>query len=282
MGPFPPSCRFGAISPPPKPRFSRNDNKSRRHAFETGIVGQKHVRDDTRGSAAAFTTFRSVKSPSGRLNRADRGTGQDQLTKFTSVSKFHTISWMLCAYRRILLSAVVLTLTGLHISRLNAQIGKPEPGKLSEWVTALAIDPQDTRRLYAGSRYGTYLSTDGGVSWNVLSGSPDWPNALEVNPSNPQTIFATTYGLKDDGVFRGEDGGNRWSKVLGVEGLWTVAIDPLNPDTIYAGSCSCDIGMVPGLFQTTDGGTTWVQILGTPIYAAPGALSAESDDRLCR
>src|SRR5262245_13406411 len=132
---------------------------------------------------------------------------------------------MLCAYRRILLSAVVLTLTGLHITRLNAQLG-PEPGKLSEWVTALAIDPQDTRRLYASSRYGTYLSTDGGVSWNVLSGSLYGPTALAVNPSKPQTIFGIGDDYKDYGVFRSEDGGNRWSKVLSVVGLRTVAIDP--------------------------------------------------------
>jgi photosystem II stability/assembly factor-like uncharacterized protein len=173
----------------------------------------------------------------------------------------------LSGLKRIVLQVLFVLLSSSQLPDGNTQVGQPESGGLMDTITAIAIDPQNTRRLYAGSRLGTYLSTDGGMSWRLLTGSPAFPTALLVNPSKPHTIFASIYDERDDGVFKSEDGGATWAKMLHVVGIWTLAVDPQNGDTLYVGAGYGDIGSEPGLYQSTDGGTTWRGLFGASVYS---------------
>ncbi|MFQ6015277.1 MAG: WD40/YVTN/BNR-like repeat-containing protein [Anaerolineae bacterium] len=102
----------------------------------------------------------------------------------------------------------------------------PEP------IFAIAVDPHNDQVVYAGVRVlapdnfwlhrsGLDKSVDGGFSWvTATNGFPRWnrgecgpvstvgTNAIAIDPTNSQVIYAATTG----GLFRSKDGGNSWGR----------------------------------------------------------------------
>jgi photosystem II stability/assembly factor-like uncharacterized protein len=134
-------------------------------------------------------------------------------------------------------------------------------------VYALAIDPANAGVVYAGTRgQGIYRSLDGGETW-AKSNDPLVRDliiySLVVDPSAPNTIYAggrraNVDGFTSDnwggGVFKSIDAGISWTAVN--EGLpegwvYSLAIDPRTPGTLYAGTHSM------GVYKSIDGGETW-------------------------
>ena len=68
--------------------------------------------------------------------------------------------------------------------------------------------------------------------------------------ANPGAIYAAT----NNGVFKSTDGGARWtvanSGLAGID-VFSLAIDPSSPATLYAGTLG------RGVFKTTNGGQSW-------------------------
>lgn len=118
------------------------------------------------------------------------------------------------------------------------------------------IDPVTPTTVYASSSVeGVLRSTDGGVSWvGVNSGLGSGAHVLHVHPAQPSTIYATA---DDEEMYRSDDGGDSWSS-LGTgpiqTGFRAVALDPVQPDVLYAGTEA-------GPFVSGDGGTSWIPIL---------------------
>ncbi|MGH7391767.1 MAG: WD40/YVTN/BNR-like repeat-containing protein [Candidatus Rokuibacteriota bacterium] len=74
--------------------------------------------------------------------------------------------------------------------------------------------------------------------------------ALMPHPLEPETLYLAAFG---GGVYRSVDGGRRWSTVTnGLDELTvlTLALDPVSPRVIYAGTDA-------GVFVSRNGGTTW-------------------------
>lgn len=129
-------------------------------------------------------------------------------------------------------------------------------------VLTLAIDPSDSRVLYAGARAapadpfgvpragGVYRSADAGLSWTQIL-SKTQVNAIVINPRDPQLLYAATEGA---GIFKTTDGGASWRRSnTGLAGLFVRALvlDPVNPHVLYAGLYE------GGVFRSVDGGATW-------------------------
>jgi photosystem II stability/assembly factor-like uncharacterized protein len=77
-------------------------------------------------------------------------------------------------------------------------------------------------------------------------------NAVAVDPGDPGTILAGTYGA---GIYVSRDGGRTWTPSNAGLGKGTVsrlAIDPNDSDVVYA--ALFDQG---GVYKSTDGGRTW-------------------------
>jgi photosystem II stability/assembly factor-like uncharacterized protein len=154
-------------------------------------------------------------------------------------------------------------------------------------IGAIAVAPSDPNVVYVASGEGLqrpdlsvgdgiYKSTDAGKTWTHL-GLRDGQQipALAIDPRNPDRIFAAVlghpYGANPErGIFRSDDGGTTWRKVLYKDentGASDIEIDPSNPDVVYAGMWqsrngpwednNAFAGTNGGLFKSSDGGNTW-------------------------
>jgi photosystem II stability/assembly factor-like uncharacterized protein len=91
--------------------------------------------------------------------------------------------------------------------------------------------------------------------------------SLLIRPDDPNTMYA---GAVSGGVWKSTDAGASWVSLtdqMGNLAIGSLAMDPTNPDIIYAGTGEIYTGTeVPrgtGMFKTTDGGATWMQLTGT-------------------
>lgn len=146
-------------------------------------------------------------------------------------------------------------------------------------IGRVAIDPRNSNHLLAAGASGLFGTWDRGASWARL-GSGAW-NDLTFAPSDPSIVYAGS----ENGLWRSEDGGRSWtvsqslrdSTMTGLpgdpfSGLRSVAVDPINPNTLYC------VMQVPhrNLFHSTDGGTRWERLIeihmsdwGNPLVIDP-------------
>ncbi len=68
-----------------------------------------------------------------------------------------------------------------------------------------------------------------------------------IDPQTPTTLYIAT----SEGLFRSTDSGSQWSATGDGASVHTLAIDPLDPTTLY----TAHIG--DGVFKSTDGGDSW-------------------------
>ena len=102
---------------------------------------------------------------------------------------------------------------------------------------------------------GLLQSTDRGVTWEEvsLSGEADFHRLT----ASGDRIFGVS--SVDDALLRSDDSGVTWTN-LGSLGLFDIAIDPANPDTLIATTAD-------GLVRSTDAGVTF-SLLATPSLIA--------------
>ena len=148
---------------------------------------------------------------------------------------------------------------------------RPLHGPQGGTIFAMAIDPADSRIVYAAGWGRVFESSDAGGSWKSVSDEP-WQEilSLAVDPVHPNTVYVGT----DRGIGKTVDGGRHWRMVntglFGGESLpkvplppngslaWSLTIDPEHPSTVYATT-----GL--GLYRTTNGGTSWRSIVPAPL-----------------
>jgi photosystem II stability/assembly factor-like uncharacterized protein len=128
---------------------------------------------------------------------------------------------------------------------------------------------------------GVYKSTDAGKTWhNVGLKDTQTIARIRIDPKNPDLLYVVALGHPyapntERGVFRSNDGGKTWKKVLYRDdhsGAIDVAIDPNNSRILYASLWEVyrtpwllnDGGPGSGLFKSTDGGDHWTEITRNP------------------
>src|SRR5438034_1330792 len=138
-------------------------------------------------------------------------------------------------------------------------------------IGALAVAPSDPKVLYVGSGEGLQrpdLSV-GGATWRaVTTGLPSAQDGLGriglgVSPSEPARMYAVVGAAKGGGLYRSDDGGERWRLVNADPRLWgrdgdfnEVKVDPKNADVVYVANVVT--------WKSADGGRTFVGWRGAP------------------
>ncbi|HEY6325702.1 MAG TPA: hypothetical protein VIW73_04175 [Candidatus Cybelea sp.] len=201
--------------------------------------------------------------------------------------------------------------TNYGLSWTNISDGKI-PG-VADPIGALVVAPSNPSVIYAGTGEadirsdfdtgdGMYKSTDAGKTWSY-SGLRDTHMIARVvvDPRNANVVYAASMGHvfkpnPERGVYKTTDGGRSWSKVLFVDdrtGGVDIAIDPRNPNTLYAATWQAqrvpwklnDGGPGSALYKTTDAGAHWRKISRNPGFASGvlgkiGVSVAASDPRI--
>jgi photosystem II stability/assembly factor-like uncharacterized protein len=160
--------------------------------------------------------------------------------------------------------------------------GLPPTGP-DAFVGALAIDPQDSSRIYVVTHLcdqtgklpppacdtHVFTTAGGGNNWSEATSSPlneALGGPLVIDPQNPSILYLhITWTGGRNGVAKSTDGGKTWTTPTAYLssgfGSQTLAIDPRDPNTLYASNL--------GIYKSVDGAQTW-----TTIYQGPAGFSA--------
>ncbi len=150
----------------------------------------------------------------------------------------------------------------------------------------LAFDTQNSQIVYAtlwnsrrppwsiyppsyGPGSGVFKSTDGGNTWQQLSGGLPSEGlgriGLAVAAANHNRVYAIVDSKdpKAGGLYRSDDAGATWSLISNDNRIWgrgwyfcKTVVDPKNPDLVYVSNTS--------LYRSTDAGKSWTAIKGAP------------------
>jgi photosystem II stability/assembly factor-like uncharacterized protein len=180
-------------------------------------------------------------------------------------------------------------------------------------IGAVAIDQNSPDVVWVGTGEGNprnsvsvgggiYRTLDGGRTWKLLGlEKTERIHRIVLHPSDPRTAWAGAMGQAwgenpDRGVFKTDDGGKSWRKVLYVDertGVADLVADPSNPNKMIAAMWDYrrwpwffrSGGPGSGLFITHDGGESWTRLTeedGLPKghLGRSGVAFAPSDPRI--
>jgi photosystem II stability/assembly factor-like uncharacterized protein len=140
---------------------------------------------------------------------------------------------------------------------------------------------------------GMFRSTDKGKTWKRIGLEKTSRIArVVVDPHNDKRIWVAASGnlfkpTQDRGLYRSDDGGDTWKKVLAGDndttGASDIAVDPKDPKRVFATTWDHQRtpdrrryeGLGSGLYRSTDGGETWSRT-GTPAFGPNPALGRPS------
>jgi photosystem II stability/assembly factor-like uncharacterized protein len=142
-----------------------------------------------------------------------------------------------------------------------------------------------SRSSYSGT--GIYKSTNDGKDWVHLGlDETHRIGRIVIDPKNPDNIFVAALGHlyssnSERGVYRSNDGGNTFEKVLYVNditGAIDLEINPNNPSILYAAMWERErrawdfrgSGKNSGVYKSNDGGTSWEKLEGKGLPDGEG------------
>jgi photosystem II stability/assembly factor-like uncharacterized protein len=136
-------------------------------------------------------------------------------------------------------------------------------------LSAVAAAPDDPDLYVVGGgnfapdNSGVFRTTDGGVSWTQaqIDGDPSFYTrmAIAFAASDARRVYMVS-GYGTTGLFRSDDAGSSFTRVAN-QSLNSLAVDPRDPDIIYAGNFTTPVG----LFKSVDGGVTLQFLSNAPI-----------------
>ena len=157
-------------------------------------------------------------------------------------------------------------------------------------VGAVAVSEWDPNVVYVGLGEktvrgnvspgdGMWKSTDAGDTWSRIGlRDSQHISRIRIHPKNPDLVYAAVMGHlfgpnEERGVYRSQDGGQTWERVLYVSdevGAVDLVMDPTNPRILYASFWRVlrtpysleSGGEGSGIYKSMDGGNTWQELTG--------------------
>jgi photosystem II stability/assembly factor-like uncharacterized protein len=142
-------------------------------------------------------------------------------------------------------------------------------------IHGIAVDPNDTSRLYLATHHGVFHTSPDGTAQQVSENSNDYMG-FTPHPTDAQVIYASGHPSQGGnmGVLISRDGGRSWTQLAtGVDG----------PVDFHAMDVSrADSNMIYGVYGdvqvSRDGGITWAAVGAPPADIIDIAASAINPD----
>jgi photosystem II stability/assembly factor-like uncharacterized protein len=131
-------------------------------------------------------------------------------------------------------------------------------------VNQFLFDPADAQHIFLATTMGVFETKNGGGQWTKrMEGMKEvlMVVSLAMDPTRPSILYAGTSG----GVYKSTNQAARWEKVNNglvppnmlktsrALNVTSIAVDPYEPDTVYAATLS-------GLYKTIDAAQAWTRI----------------------
>jgi photosystem II stability/assembly factor-like uncharacterized protein len=149
-------------------------------------------------------------------------------------------------------------------------------------VRDIALDPTDSRTVYAALQVGYMLkSQDGGESWKLLNKDLDADvHTIVVHPQDTKRVLIATGGhdcrggkVRGKALYISRDGGDTWEPMaldFSQEYSVPLAMHPRNPDVVYSALAHGTpgrwrrggVGADGIVVRTKDGGKSWEKLNG--------------------
>jgi photosystem II stability/assembly factor-like uncharacterized protein len=128
-------------------------------------------------------------------------------------------------------------------------------------VNTIAQDPQRPDHVYVGTKLAFYSSHDGGQNWSRRGGNLPFGDftSILINPRNGDEILvgnAYQNGQTGGGVYRTVNAGKTWARIdsnehrLPSQRIWSLAFDGQDQNTLFVGSHSAGVYVVPRRGET--------------------------------
>jgi len=173
-------------------------------------------------------------------------------------------------------------------------------------IGSIRVAPSDPDIVYVGTGSdgirsnviigkGMYRSDDAGETWEFLGlEKAGQIGAVAIHPDNPDICYAAAIGNPfgpnpERGIYRTNDGGKTWDKILYVSdstGICDIELHPINPDIVYASAWT--VRRKPwtirsgstegGIYRSTDAGESWEKL----VKDLPSGLVGKSDLAVCK
>lgn len=123
-------------------------------------------------------------------------------------------------------------------------------------INVVVHNPQRPDYVYVGTKQAFYMTKDGGESWTRRGGNLPFGDftSIQINPRNSEEIFvgnAYQTGEIGGGVYRSINAGTTWARIdpklqrVPSQRIWALALDPHNSNTLFVGSHSAGVYVVP-------------------------------------
>ncbi|NNG15110.1 MAG: hypothetical protein HKM89_01430, partial [Gemmatimonadales bacterium] len=177
-----------------------------------------------------------------------------------------------------------LTLEPIFDDQPVHAIGSIEVFQASPDIVWVGTGEGNPRNSVSGTGWGVFKSMDGGRSWEHLGlENTERVHRIALHPMNPEIAYVGAMGSMwkpnpERGVFKTEDGGATWRKILYVNentGVGDMEMDPTNPNKMLVAMWDYQRwpwffrsgGPGSGLYLTVDGGNSWKKL--TPEDGLP-------------
>ncbi len=152
--------------------------------------------------------------------------------------------------------------SGVWVTRDGGKMWQRVSGVPTEApINAIALDPRRPNYLYVGTKQAFFRSQDGGATWSRRGGNLPFGDftSILINPRNSDEIFvgnAYQTGEIGGGVYRTLNAGSTWARIdpkenrLPSQRIWALAFDPRDQNTLFVGSHSAGVYVVP---RSSDG-----------------------------
>jgi photosystem II stability/assembly factor-like uncharacterized protein len=217
--------------------------------FNRALLVLDNILVDARDSKIIYTSGHRHREPGGFFKSIDGGTTWKE-SKDLSKEPIYSLTQSASKPEMMLAG----TKDGVWISMDSGDNWKKvDSSTMPTDIDSLAIDPENTNIIYAGTTWRAFKTTDAGKNWHVIKdGMIDDSDvfAIDIDDKKPDHVIASACS----GIYESYNKGEKWTKIQGIPSTSRrtrdIRMNPTLNGAIYAATTE-------GFWMSTNGGKGW-------------------------